>query len=332
MKKIILLSSIILSLFSFSSCSNDSDKIYLNQVNNVDSFIYIEKEDLIDLITHKEDFVLTLGLRGCESCSTIKPIINSYIKQNDTPFYWIEMEQYRLAVDALKDDEKYSLKSIVYSASLLLFDEGIDTKLIEYDHKIYKNITSFEKTIKKYVDKTGYCIVNDYEDYEYLPGEAKMYRKNSLTNEQLNNLINKEEKVSVLFSWSECPDCILLLNNYLDKYMKENNGKKLYIFEVNDIKTNLENQELWNNFKSQFQFDNYREGRVPSIVTYQNGQKVDMAVFVNDVIEEENNFFIIKESFWDEMIGFKADTKEDCYLKAAEKEAAFITSYLDKNL
>lgn len=332
MRKLIVVSSLLLSLFSLSSCSNDKELILLKQINNVDSFVYIQKDELIGLISHKEDFVLTLGLKGCESCSLIKPIINNYISENNTPFYWIEMDQYRLALDELKDDEKYSLKSIVYSASLLLFDDGIDTKLIEYNHSIYNSTSSFKKEIDKYVTKTGFCITNDYEEYEYILGEKKMYKKNSLTNEQLNNLINTENKVSVLFSWSECPDCVLLLDNYLNKYMKINNDKKLYIFEVNDIKTNTENQELWSNFKTQFQFDNYRDGRVPSIVTYQNGQKIDMAVFVNDVIEEENNEYVIKESFWNEMIGFKANTKEECYLKAAEEEAKLITSYLNKHL
>ena len=331
MKKTILSVLLLTQLISISSCSNNKPTIFLDQIDNVDSFIYIEDQELVELISHKKDFALTIGLKGCESCNIIKPIINNYIKENNTPFYYIDIDEYKEAVSTLKDDEIYSLKGIVFSASLLLFDEGIDIKYIEYQDSLYQSNDSFKKEIKKYITHSGYSLINDYSEFTYQSGEKNMYKKNTLTHESLQKLINSNQKVSVLFSWLDCPDCTLLIEEFLDEYLEKNNDKKLYFFEVKDIRLN-EDSTIWEDFKVKYQFNNYREGRVPSIVTYENGQKDDMAVFVNDLIEEIANGFKITDSFWKDIIGLEGKTKEELRLKAAEKEYHYIEEYLNKHL
>lgn len=331
MKKKLILATLLLSLFSFSSCSKEVS-VHLDKNYQIDSFIYIDSDELVDLISSKKDFALTLGLKGCESCEIIKPIIKEYINKNHTPFYYIETSEYKEAVNLLKDDDNYSIKALAYSASLVLFDEGKDVKYLEYSSKLYSSLDSFEKTINQYVTKSAYTIINDFEKMNYMGVEDIMYKKNLNTLEELRKLIKNNEKVTILYTWFECPDCSLLFSDFLNQYLEKNNQKDLYVFEVYEIRHNSD-ESIWTNFKKEFQFDSYREGRVPSFVTYQNENKIDMAVFVNDVIEEKDNQYVITDSFWkEEIIGLSASTQEELRLKAAKKEYQFIENYLNKYL
>ena len=326
------------TLLSFSclSCSNKQDplksdnSIKIDQINSIDSFIKIDENELYSLISKKKDFILTIGQEGCLSCESIIPVIQSYISTYEFVFYWIDISSYKEAVKILKDDETYSIKPVVMSASILLFDEGKDVEYIEYDMKMYESKDSLGKKLNKYISKSGYYLVNDLVEINYEKG-VNMYQNNIESYDKLLDLIyNQKEEVTVLFSWYQCPDCILLKSLVLDEYLKTTT-KPLYFFEVDGIRNSSEDD--WTIFKSYFQFDNYRDGRVPTFVHFKEGEKVDMMVFVNDVIEEINNEFVITESFYnDKIVGLKASTKEELYNKAAKEEAKYIKEYLNKYL
>ena len=328
MKKGLLVLPLLFSLLTFSSCSNKSS-IHLEQSYKVDSFIYIDSNELLNVISSKKDFALMLGLKGCESCERVKPIIKEYIKDNNTPFYWIETSEYKKCVSLLQDDKDYSLKPANYSATLVLFDEGKDIHHINYNDKLYSTVSNFTKELtKRGVSISGYTMINDFEKIKYMNEEDVMYKKNLSSANNLKELVNNKSKVTILYSWFECPDCILL-NDYLDPYM-ENNKNNLYVFEVSSLR---EDDQEWDNFKKEFEFDSYREGRVPSFVTYENGKKIDMCVFVNDVIEEQNGKYVITESFYkDKIEGMSSSSLEDLRNKSSKEEFKFIKEYLEKHL
>lgn len=301
--------------------------MFVDRVNQLDTFIYTDSGDLLDLIAQKKDFVLAIAQVGCETCQSIKEPMKSFIRKNSFPIYWIEIQEYRKTVELLSDDEEYRIRSIVTSASLLLFDDGKDVRYIEYDPKIYASAKSFSEQIGKYCSTSPYFIGNDTEVYDYY-GEEIMYRFNSLSSSKIEQMIQSSSEVSILFSWYDCPDCQEFKSRFLDDYLAEN-GKELTLFEVGEIRST----EEWTQFKSHFQFDSYRNGRVPTIVTYRNGEKIDMAVFVNDVIEETGGKYQVTESFWgDEIVGISADTSEECRKKASEKECLLIEDYLNRHL
>lgn len=334
-KSLLVLISTLLS-FNCISCSNKQDplksdnSIKIDQIDSIDSFIKIDENELYSLINKKKDFVLVIGQEGCLSCESIIPVLKSYISNYDFVFYWIDISSYQEAVKILKDDETYSLKPVVMSASLLLFDEGKDVEYIEYDMKLYESKDSVGKKLNKYISRSGYYLINDLVEISYSEG-VNMYQNNIESYENLKDLIyDKKEEVTVLFSWYQCPDCQLLKSLVLDDYLKTT-IKPLYFFEVDGIRNSSEDE--WVIFKSYFQFDDYRDGRVPTFVHFKDGKKVDMAVFVNDVIEEEDNEFVITESFWeDKIVGLKASTKEELYNKSAKEEAKYIKEYLNKYL
>lgn len=331
MKKKIIPFVLLTMSFSLCGCRNENkvQKYHLDTMSNIDSFIFFDSNNLIEKISKKDDFCLVIGQMGCESCETIKPLLKQYITNYQTPLYWIETTEYKKVVNQLSEDSKYSLRSIITSASLLLFDDGIDKDYIEYESKIYNNYQTIESKLNHYFQKSGYNIVNDIESYNY--GVDKMYKYNYLTTDQLDKLIANSKEETVLFSWYSCPDCTSLKDQFLDQYLLDSD-KAINIFEVNEIRNHTD-EETWANFKKKYQFDNYRNGRVPSIVTYKNSAKIDMAVFQNDLIEEKDDSFIVTESFWnDEIKSITGSSLEEVKEKVAKKEIELITKYLDKHI
>ena len=234
MKKLIVI-SLLIAIFQFSSCSNKCEKIYLEQNYQVDSFIYLNSEELISLIQQNKDFALTIGSYGCESCEIIKPIIIQYIKDNKTPFYWIEHQDYSQAIDYLENDSYYSLRPSIYSASLLLFDNGQDKNYLQYNDSTYSSLYNFKNKMRNYLDKSGIVNINDYDLIYYLDNTTIMYKQkevSTMSNINLDKIISENEKVTVVYSWSICPDCTLLYNQFLKNYMEINNRKKIYIYDI----------------------------------------------------------------------------------------------------
>ena len=318
-------------LVSLCGCrSNSKEKPYqLDTLKDIDSFIYFDSNDLINKISKKDDFVLVIGQEGCESCETIKPLLKQYINKYHVPFYWIETSEYKKASNLLDDDSTYSLRKIITSASLMLFNDGIDNDYIEYESKLYSKYQTLEKKLNHYISLSGYNIVNDFEEYNY--GVETMYRFNYLNTKQLDKIIASENEETILFSWDSCPDCISLKERFLDQYLIEND-KTINIFEVDEIR-NHEDEKVWEQFKKKYQFDNYRSGRVPSFVTYKSSLKIDMAVFQNDVIEEKDNSYVVTESFWNEEIkSMKSDSLEKIKDQVAKKEIELIRDYLNSHI
>lgn len=325
----LLVFPLILTLFG-TSCSNHKN-IYIDQKENIDSFVYVDNSGLTSLINNKQDFVLVVGENGCSTCEIIKPVLIDYIKKYEYIIYWIENNIYQKVVDKFVDSDEYSLKANIMSASIILFDNGITKEVIEYDENLYYSDSKLELTLENKINKSNIYSLNTLEKFQYSKAYS-MYRYDYSSTTDLDNKI-KEDKSSILYSWGPCPDCMRIKDEVLNEYMPSSN-KKIYSFEVSHFRNDYStNPELFDEFASKYQFNDYRGGKVPSIVTYNNGSKVNMHVYFNDEFEKQNDgSYLIKNSYIPELINTSYSSGENMYKELMKIHKEKTIEYLDNHL
>lgn len=147
MKKLL---TILLSVLLLSACSNNvfslEDKYYFNE-----DLIEIESLDEVEeLVNNKESFALFVYMPGCTSCAAFKPVLNTFLKQNEMTFY-------QISTSVIGSDKDNSImESIEYAPSVLLYNHG---KVIAYldamkdeDLKYYKTSQAFTKWFTDYCE------------------------------------------------------------------------------------------------------------------------------------------------------------------------------------
>ena len=328
--KKLLIFPLILTLFG-TSCSN-KNKIIIEQKENIDSFVYLNNDELTSLIKNKQDFVLVVGENGCLTCETIKPVIIDYIKKYEYVIYWIENNIYQTVVDKFVTSEDQALKANIMSASILLFNDGVTKEVIEYNENLYFSENKFELTLEDKITGSHLYSLNTLDTFEYSK-KTTMYKMNLESTTDLDNKIASKEDVLVLFSWAPCPDCSRIKQDVLNEYMT-NKDKKLYIFEVAHYRQDLTNNpELYEQFATKYQFDSYRGGKVPTIAKYNESKLVNMHVYFNDEFEkQEDGSYLIKNSFIPRLINssYQNGSKMIEELKQIHKEETI--AYLNSNL
>lgn len=329
-KRKFLVFSLILTLFG-TSCSN-KDKVYIEQKENIDSFVYVNNSDLTTLINNKQDFILVVGENGCLTCDIIKPVITEYIKKYEYIIYWIETKQYQNVVDKFVNSEEYSLRADIMSATIILFDNGITKEIIPYTENLYYSDSKLELTLENKVTGSHIYTLNKLEKFDYSKN-SHMYKFDLSSTEELDSLISSSEKANILYSWGPCPDCIRFKDEVVNEYMSSSSNK-LYIYEVSHFRNDYStNPELFTTFASKYQFDNYRGGKVPCIVTYKNGTKDNMHVYFNDEFEKlDDESYKIKNSFIPSLVNTTYSSGEKMFkeLKQIHKEKTI--EYLENNL
>ena len=326
----LLIFPLILTLFG-TSCSNKS-KIIIEQKENIDSFIYLNDSDLTTLINNKQDFVLVVGENGCFTCNTIKPIIVDYLKKYEYVIYWIENNQYQNVVDKFSTSDDKKLKADIMSATIILFDEGKTKDVIEYSDNLYYSDSTLELTLENKITGSNLYSLNDLTTYEYSKS-FNMYKFDYSSTSDLEKQIAKEEKSLVLYSWGPCPDCMRVKDDVLDEYMLDKE-KKLYIFEVSHFRNDFANNpDLFNEFASKFQFNDYRGGKVPCILSYSSNTKTNMHVYFNDeYVKNEDGTYYISNSYIPSLINTTYSNGNDMITKIRKIHKEELIKYLDENL
>ena len=317
-------------LISLSSCTN-TNKINSKRIKNIDSFIYIDEYELIDLLKHDQDFILVIGENGCSTCDYIKTSFISFIKKYETLVYWIEYTSYQ----KVANKEEYNLKTNILTSTVFLIDDGEIYKQIDYDAELYFSKDKLEFTLSKYISLKGIYDINDYEIYKYNE-EVNMYKIDIESHDKLDELIYSNNRVSILYSWKECIDCQDFKKMFLNDFIKSYNGT-LYEYEVDYIRSKRNedgsfNLDEFTAFANEKEFSSYRGGKVPTIVTYENGKKIDMIVFSNDVIEEKDNGYYVKESFFDSLVNKQNNDKLALRNDLLNEQCKFIKEYLIKHI
>ena len=326
----ILIFPLLITLFG-TSCSNKS-KIIIDQKEDIDSFVYVNDNELSTFITNKQDFILVVGENGCSTCEIIKPVIIDYIKKYEYVIYWIENKNYQNVVTKFASSDDQSLKANIMSATIILFDEGKTKEVIPYDDNLYYSDSKLELTLENKITGSNVYSLNTFTPFSYTK-KTTMYQIDYSSTEDLDKKINENKESLVLYSWGPCPDCIRVKDDILDEYMTSND-KKIYIFEVSHYRNDFStNPELFNTFASTYQFDNYRGGKVPSIVKYQNGNKINMHVYFNDeFVQQEDGSFIISNSFSPSLINTSYTTGAKMIEELRKVHKDLLIEYLDNNL
>jgi hypothetical protein len=279
----------------------------------------------MDMITHKEDFVLVVGQQGCSTCEVIKTPLLKYINETHYLLYWIEYEEYNEVVS----NNNYSLEAGIASSTLLFFDDGAISSKLEYAQSIYSSESNLFGKLNNLVRSSNYNVINDLVSYEY-DLDTTMQQISYTTTSYLDSLIASSSTL-IEFSWRDCSDCSSLHSNFLDAYLIDNN-KTLNRFEVGEIRSSLSKDE-WKEWKATYKLNNYGEGYVPSIIKYSNNDFVSMALYSNDTIEEIDGSYQVTASFWgEEIIGTTGSSYIEAMENAKEKEIPLIKDYLNKNL
>ena len=316
-----LIFPLLISLFG-TSCSS-KNKIIVQQKENIDSFVYLEKDELNFLLNSKQDFVLVVGEKGCYTCEIIKPILADYIKKYEYVIYWVENRIYK-DVASNNDD----LKDNIYSASILLFDNGLTRELIEYNDNLYYSKNQLETTLERKISGSNIYLINDFDKYEYSTS-FNMYKINLTTTNLLDEKVSSNNDNFVLYSWGLCPDCMSLKTDVLDSLLT-NKNKKLYTFETSYVRSDKDNFAL---FTNKYKFDDYRGGKVPTIVKYNNGSKVNMHVYLNDeFVKNDDGSYYIKTSFISELVNTTYPDSAKMFSSIKEIHKAKVIEYLENNL
>lgn len=106
-------------------------------------------EEFNSLIDEKKTFLLYVYLPGCVSCASFKPVVKEFIDSNN-------INMYQMNYQIIKDTGNIINKSISYTPSIFIFQEG---KLLAYldpqkeeDKNTYKNVENLSTWINEYID------------------------------------------------------------------------------------------------------------------------------------------------------------------------------------
>lgn len=337
MKKFVKMFLICISLFvtniSLSSCDmfSQNNKFVINRKEGIDSFIELDKDNLEIIISTNKNAVIYVGSSGCSSCTATKPFFKEVIENDSLIIYYMEYSSFNTVIDNLSDAKGFS--KVALTPTLLFVREGYEIERIIANKNFY-DVDAIEQMILSRIYANGPYLVN-YIYHETLINSAsgkeyqsEYYTIDYLSTKTLDQTISKL-KSTVYFARSTCSDCQYFEKNFILDYLKDNN-KKLYIFDTIEIR---EDEDLWIAFKENYQFNNYREGRVPSIVVYQENVKTNMVVYVNDQItKNDNNKWVVTDSFYPELIGTEGDSYLEVYEYCASYQSQQIKVFLDQNL
>lgn len=117
MKKLLLLPILLLTachkssipIFRFEEKYYTSENKGLVELNDIDSFLELENS--------KESFGIYIYTPGCISCNNFKPILETFLDENN-------LQIYSISYSKLKDKSNTLKKNIEYAPSVALFYEG----------------------------------------------------------------------------------------------------------------------------------------------------------------------------------------------------------------
>lgn len=326
--------TIVSTLFGLSGCNNNNaQKAVIQKSEAIEKVIEIDADQLENMVTNKVDFMLILELQGCSTCMRLVNIANEFIEETEFLVYLIDDTEYRKMIsqgEALNypNSQKVFPRSPVYPSFFIINDgEKSYTNTYKDSSNFFRTYDVFKSTVYRYIENNGlYTLV----DYTIAPSNDRV-TLDYLSTVYLDSKVNDIDKSVILFTQIDCPDCRYFSQNFLADYIAKTN-KKLYSFEVSEIKRNGSSDGSWNQFKIDYGFSSYRTGRVPVIVTYESGEFQSMVVFVNDDIQQVGGTYQVIESFYPDCVGLTAATYDALYEKCAKAQYPLIKAYLDQNL
>ena len=319
MKKIISFLIIIASFFGLVSCNKSEtfEKIEIDRDINMTSAIDLyatskDKPNLKALIDKKETFLLYVYVPTCTNCKLFSKIYDEFILEHNAVLYKTTSAD----LNVLCEDAPLKAPYLTF------FRNGeMKEKFMFSDyHDVFTKKESFEEFFN------DHCILKEMEIMREIDKSI------------LDLYIKQNKEFVVYFGWNQCSDCSYMDEHYLQDFLSKND-KQFYYFETNPYHPtrddDLEGQQKWKEFKAHYGFGSYREGRVPSICYYKDGECKDLAVYLNDELDfnEENNTVTIKSSYYEDnpLIGkeFKGSSLGEAYSAYKDGSKEFYNKKMD---
>lgn len=255
--------------------------------------IEIDNNELKDMISSDQSFVLIIRLEGCSSCESFEnDVLKPFVSRTHADIYSIAANE----IDLMRDVDNKPKYQLAPNVQIYRNGESIYSEDYNEKKQYFKYVTAFEEFIKEYVVLPK--IIHVSESY-------------------LDNMITNKENFILYIGWYRCGDCVALMDNVLKEYINEKNSNQfVYYLEVDEYRKNkpskipfidpfdknpnpddvagYENYMKWLEFAKKYNFADYEDGKVPTIQYYESGTLTEMIVYKNDTIVDE---FIIKSYY-----------------------------------
>jgi thioredoxin-related protein len=280
MKRIVKFLLSIVVLFALGGCVNMDKKILLETQYNILDTVELTEAELVSKLQVEgnesgDDFVLYIYTPGCTGCASFKSIaLKPFIKETSAVIY---------SVTNTLAKKYVSLSNKDASPVLVVYKNG---KKVAKTGALYDEDTFASKEgLKSYLDK--YVVISKMQ---------------YISSNDLDALIASNKEVIVYFSWNACGDCAAFKENFLNDYLLNNKSSKVfYMLETDEWRSQKQDHpEIWAEFTKKYELDSYQGGRIPSLVYYNEGSKVDMAVYLNDVMSMDEEGIKITGSYYED--------------------------------
>lgn len=335
LKKLFLISAISLAaLGGLSSCNNSDSQVLSLKSESLDSYVKMTADDVEYHISTEDDFVLMVSQKTCSACTIAKKLLRTYISETNNLIYDIELSDYETISASNKD-----LPTVKNTPTFLFFKGGSLLKKIEGFKNDYDD---FKNTLNRYIYSRNLYTLNTYEKVS--ENSDWYYVENKSDTSTLDNAISSNKDLTVYYSWLICSDCHNFHEKIYTKYINSlNSNIKAYEFEVtyfrsgkpgtkpNEGEEGYEEYMRWLNFANKYGFGEYRDGKIPALVNYQNGQVNEYAIFANDSnVVEENGTFRYGTTYYDEVKEIRANSKAELKTQAEKLEIQLVQNFMDK--
>ena len=374
-KKLSLIILPILFSSSFLSCKKenieeiDSDIVSLKRVEDITSLVEITSASQFNNIARYDEAMIIIYRVGCTHCENLFSSLREIIKKEHILVYFLEIDKYLEAYNDISNKEgkfAFLYPKVTSTPTTLFFSNG------ELKNYYVGNFKDINLELFEYIEYSNMYLVNDFildegkTNYHIDYEEENDYPGINTTN--LDSLISKGNKVTIMYSWRKCGDCKEYYKYVLNPYLNKNSSKKIYIYEVDgyySLKNSLDENNnpnndylnLWYDFSNKYHLSDYvfydkynhLSGVVPTIVTYYSITNYSINVFRNDynVVINSDNTLSYLGSFYSEVKEIKTtkkvtsdDKTSSDYISALkelqdlalEKEIELSKKYLENNL
>lgn len=357
MKKIIKIFYFFL-LFLLPSCKSDfqkidENKVFLNKCENITTTFIINSVEQLNSIAHYDECLLYISLPGCDHCQEEKEALKEYIKTNEVIIYEISRATYLEAYESLSNTigeyKDFYPKVTSYPTYLTYKNNKF---LNSKTGSVGYNYNSFLKRIEEISYVRNFYCLNDYitiDDCHQFVTNEDLDETSSLdtlgyTTDSLSQKIKEHSLVT--FLWRRCDDCKELKDSFLSEYLFKDD-KKIYYYECDGyflLKRSSTPSlkelgiKMWSDFSLNFSLysssfynlneNNLKSGFVPTVVEYENNNKLSSYVFLNEngYIQNEDKTISYKNAFNSECLKIKSNTKvenlndtNNSFIKAKEE-------------
>ena len=317
-------------LFLLTSCKTvvPQEKINYNFINSNYSLnkpILLNKDEIESKISLSKqtknainNFLLLIYSPNCNYCKKVLSYLNKLIEEKHFEVYLVNYLDYK----NLYYEKNISVPKVTSFPTFIYFNKQ-DYLLNPFDYDYLKTYESFKNNFYTFFVKSNFISLNTVQnDYFSIIKEDDF--------STLEDFINKQQKVIILYSWKSCLDCLELYSSFFIDFIYQTNID-CYYFETNYFIS--QDQNVWLNFTNKFSFNDYKNGKVPAFVYYEKGKKIDVTYFSNygePLYNKENNIYFYK-TYSEKLNLINSSSKEELEKNVKKENIKLIKNfYLSK--